>query len=310
VVLLLSGYTRVASGRKSEKWLLQLQSDDATRRREAARRLGKRHYREAVLPLCQSLQDGDWRVRAAAASALGAIGLSEAVEPLLAALDDKTTTVRKKAAEALGKIGNQEAIESLCTALGDKKGSVRENALDALVLIGPASVSILCQYLDDDNLHRRYHVTLALCRLYEAEKWTTIDRIFGDRHLTPQQRWQGLEAIRAARPSRLAFGWLRDIYRLCEETIKLDERTQEEASMKARGAQQVMEYMTLARPTQRDFATEREMLLRAAQETEVDDGADILLRGSAPENGEIFPRRQTLFSRIIPWILARLRRPH
>lgn len=267
--------------KKIGKWLAALRDDEPAMRRDAARKLGRRGNREAVRPLCDALQDENWRVRSNAARSLGIIGDPWAVEPLIAALDDRMTTVRREAAKALGNIKDMHAVHALCNALGDPKASVRENATFALQQMGVAIVPALCQHLDDSNAFARYHATLALCALYESDRRTVTDRILTDRHLTPRQRWQGLEAIRAARPSRFSLGWIRDVHSFCEEIRRQGEAEGRTSQALYRGAVQVLEYITLARPVQRDFATERESLLRAAPAGPADtDAAATLLRGA------------------------------
>ncbi|MCS6775084.1 MAG: HEAT repeat domain-containing protein [Chloroherpetonaceae bacterium] len=293
--------------KKTGKWLAALRDDDPVMRREAARKLGRRGNREAVRPLCDALQDENWRVRSNAARSLGIIGDPWAVEPLIAALDDRMTTVRREAARALGSIRDIHAVHALCNALGDRKASVRENATFALQQMGVAIVPALCQHLDDSNALVRYHATLALCALYESERRTVTDRILTDRHLTPRQRWQGLEAIRAARPSRFSLGWIRDVHQFCQEIQRQAEAEGRTDRAVYRGALQVLEYITLARPVQRDFVAERESLLRAAQAYSPDaDAADTLLRGAQREEAPGTPgtaRRAGLWASL----LARLR---
>jgi hypothetical protein len=299
----------VTSDKKIGKWLFGLQSEDPVQRREAAKRLGRRGNREAVRPLCEALKDESWRVRSCAAQSLGVIGDPWAAEPLIEALDDKLTTVRREAAKALGHIHDNHAIEALCKALGDKKASVRENAMFALEQIGVGTVPMLCQRLADENIRLRVHATLTLSQLYRDNRHETLDRILGDRHLTPQQRWQGLEAIRASRPSRLTFHWLGDVYRYCQEAVQFSKAYGREDSAACRGARQVLEYMTLARPAMRDLASERTQLLRAVQNDIHDDSGETLLRGSSVEERDAPMRNKPSIFRLIHWFATLLRRP-
>lgn len=298
----------MASRKKIANWLAKLKDEDASVRREAARRLGHVGNLDAVTALIGALQDEDWRVRSSVASALGLLGDTQAVSPLIEALEDKTATVRRTAAYALGRLRDSEAIEALCAALGDKKRSVRENAMFALQQVGVGAVSTLCQRLADENIRLRVHATLTLSHLYQQSGREALDRILSDRHLMPQQRWQGLEAIRAARPSRFAFGWLKDVYRHCEATIQFSKTYGDADSAASRGAQQVMEYMSLARPAQRDFASERSMLLRAAQDDPEEDSGETLLRGSSVEETTLPTGDRPLFFRLIHWFGTLLRR--
>jgi HEAT repeat protein len=270
--------------RKIRRQIEALTSDDMVVRRSAARRLGRSGSQEAIGPLCTALNDSSWSVRRSAARALGRIGEAEAVEPLCPALKDKSKGVRREVVIALGKIGNPRAIELLCQALQDQKLSVRESAVTALAEIGQSAVVPLCQVLEQQAIDTSLyiHAERALRQMFQQDVTTTLFAALKDARLSMPQRLQYLEMLQEY------LFWMRrfrpryqtDARRFCVYVLE------HEGDAGAReGAKALLDYMSLARPSERDRTTEKGRLLRAAHGMVPGDNANILLRG-ADDSGE------------------------
>lgn len=288
---------------KMRRQIAALDDEDAAVRREAALKLGKQGDRAAVEPLLRALQDAKWKVRRNAVISLGRIGDYRAVSSLCQTLADSTAIVRRESATALGRIGVALAVEPLLRAMDDEKESVREEAGNAILKIGGFAVAPLCLMLSSEEPGLRFHATWALSEIYRYARVETTETILTDARLSPQQRWQGLEAIRTARPSWLHFNWLGDVQEFCESvlTVARIESVSSE-NPEVAGARAVLEYMTLARPSQRDLAAEKTELLRASHGSEARDGHKTLLRASdADEDDEIeleLETRRTFLGRL------------
>ncbi|HZO87596.1 MAG TPA: HEAT repeat domain-containing protein [Chthonomonadaceae bacterium] len=273
--------------RKTAQLIQNLTTGDVVARREAATKLGKRGGREAVEALCQALQDGSWHVRRNAAQALGRLGDTAVLEPLCQALQDKSQGVRRAAATALGALQDARAVEPLLSALRDKKALVRNSACEALIRIGLPAVAPLCQALAEDREPVRKHARTALQQILEQNHKQTLSALLGDARLTPQQRWIGLDALCGYRGGRFLGPYFADTRRFCERVA----RSEDFAEPARTGAHEVLNYLTLARPSQRDLSAEKDSLLRAAHGTEATGGADILLRASNSEPEELTEER-------------------
>lgn len=277
----------MAAKRELPQLIQALQDGDKTARRLAARRLGWRGNRQAVEPLLAALQDDYWLVRRNAAKALGHIGEAAAVVPLCQALKDKSQGVRRQAAIALGKIGDARAVEPLCRTLRDKKQAVRENAMESLIQIGLPGVGPLCRLLSAQNETAcrlaekalgQMHYSSRIYRKEELRLGSVPLTILKESHLTPQQRHLGLEAVRRARPGF----WVPDLIGELSQFCKWAVRITGDAQVRA-GAQELLDYITLGRASQRDLSSEKDRLLRAAHGATTLDGANSLLRASDRE---------------------------
>jgi HEAT repeat protein len=148
-------------GKTADKWLEDLNKDDARLRRNAAFALGKMGSGAdmAQSALTRVLQmDSSETVREAAAYALGEIckggkGLNnDTFAALQTALQgDRDPLVRRSAAFALGSIGSASptALQALERALADASPGVRQNAAWALGRLGPTAVPALRKALTD-----------------------------------------------------------------------------------------------------------------------------------------------------------------
>ena len=268
------------------RYLENLRDIDAAKRIDAAERLGRIKNREAVRPLIAALSDAEYKVRRNAARSLGILGDPWAVEPLIAVLGDETSSVRRTAALALGEIRDSHAVEALCRALRDKKRTVRENATAALVQIGMSAVSGLAQTISNGTGEAQERARYALVVLYERDKQQTAGRIFSDPKLTPLERFQALEAIKNARPRGLLAQfaqWIGNVPQFCTETMAMHRSAGTENTAEYRGAESVLQFLTLVRAGQRDSTVEGAELLRGSSADNTPQKADELLRGSHGE---------------------------
>ncbi|HJZ55559.1 MAG TPA: HEAT repeat domain-containing protein, partial [Gemmataceae bacterium] len=120
------------------KWVEQLKSPDAEKRKDAAwaiARIGPA-ARDAVPALIETLKDEDAHVRWSAAVALAQItpAAKDAVPVLIESLKDKEFAIRYRAVVGLGKIGPdaKAAVPALIEALKDEESAIREAAGDSL----------------------------------------------------------------------------------------------------------------------------------------------------------------------------------
>ncbi len=263
--------------------LANLADPDVQKRMNAAQRVGRRGNREAVRPLIAALSDPEYKVRREAARSLGIISDPWAVEPLIAALGDNTVSVRKTAALALGNIRDSHAVEALCRTLKDRKKTVRENAISALIQIGASAVSGLAQTANAGTIEAQESARDALVLLYQKDRQTITSRILSEPKLTPLERFQALEAIKNARPRGLAgrfSNWLGSVPQFCTDTMRIHRSAGTEDTAEYRGAESVLQFLTLVRAGQRDAAVEDSELLRGSSADNTPQRADELLRGS------------------------------
>jgi HEAT repeat protein len=117
----------------------------------------------AVPELIALLKHEDAYVRRLAAEALARIGpeAREAVPALMAALQDSSASVHAAAAEALGELGDTGAARALVMVLTEPE-PVRGRAVAALVRLGRDAVPVLCAYLRDKRVARRYQCARVL----------------------------------------------------------------------------------------------------------------------------------------------------
>ncbi|MDP8230456.1 MAG: HEAT repeat domain-containing protein, partial [Candidatus Gorgyraea atricola] len=130
---------------------------------EHAERILIKTGKPAVTDLVSIVGHADQGVRVRAVRALGDIGDSRAVSDLIKALRaDQYYLVRVNAAEALGKIVDSRAAPGLISAMGNRNKDVRAASLNALVKIGKASVSKLCEALENKSNSIRINSAKAL----------------------------------------------------------------------------------------------------------------------------------------------------
>jgi HEAT repeat protein/S1-C subfamily serine protease len=138
-----------------------LKNRDATKRAEAAKRLGDLgpDAKIAVPDLIPLLKDPDNLVRRFTRTALDKIGppTKNEVPTLLEMIEDPNATVRIHVVDALGKVGpeGQAALPALTKALKDTDAKVREAAAHAVARVGKktpeAVVPLLSEALKDSE---------------------------------------------------------------------------------------------------------------------------------------------------------------
>ncbi|MEP7338991.1 MAG: peptidylprolyl isomerase [Acidobacteriota bacterium] len=141
--LAITALMRVRSVSSVEPLTLQLKSDDADLRAQAANALSRirQPIASAVPALLEAMSDRDHNVRANAARALGVSKDAKAVEPLLKLLNDKSEQVQVSAIRALAAIGDKRAVEPLIEMGGklcQQKGEGCYESLNQLLEIASA----------------------------------------------------------------------------------------------------------------------------------------------------------------------------
>jgi HEAT repeat protein len=127
---------RIGSSTAIEGLLVAVSDPQLTARRHAAQAALEELGEEAVLPLLELAESGDWHARRNAAQVLGWIGSRTATEVLVETLHDSSPQVRSEAAWALGQIGDpgsRSALRKLST--NDPSVTVRQSAQSALAAI-------------------------------------------------------------------------------------------------------------------------------------------------------------------------------
>ena len=284
------------------RYLANLQDLDVNKRIDAAERLGRYKNREAVRPLILALSDTKYRVRRNAARSLGMIGDAWAVESLILALGDKTASVRKTAAASLGLIRDGHAVEGLCHVLRDEKRTVRDNARNALIQIGESAVSGLAQMITNGTEELQEEAEYALVTLYEKERLVIVSRIFSEPKLTPRERFQALEAIKNARPGGFMArfsSWIGNVPQFCTDTVAMHRAAGTTETAECKGAESVLQFLTLVRAGQRNTQEEGTELLRGSSADNTLQNADELLRGSElPNETSLSASRPSLWKRL------------
>src|ERR1700722_9070570 len=99
------------NARRTNKYLVGLETGDVQTRRKCARRLGVPGNHQAVRHLCAALQDNDRHVRGHVAMSLGLIGDRSAVESLIKLVERDTSvgTIRR-AIKSLGALSDPAAV--------------------------------------------------------------------------------------------------------------------------------------------------------------------------------------------------------
>jgi len=119
----------------------RLRRRDPVARALAAEVLGNLGRKDALLPLCDLLNDHDADVRVVAARSLGRIGDAGATQPLLATLPGRRPIPAHVVATALTRLGTA-AQGALLAALDDPRAPVRACAAEVLGLIGAAGATV------------------------------------------------------------------------------------------------------------------------------------------------------------------------
>jgi putative membrane-bound dehydrogenase-like protein len=122
------------AGRNAIIALLTNPQVDVSIRMQAARQLGTRAAKEAVLPLIAALKAPNAAMRFRAATALGRIGDAQAVPMLIDKLTESDRFARFAVFTALNRIARQspEAWETIVTALSADQPAIREGAVFAM----------------------------------------------------------------------------------------------------------------------------------------------------------------------------------
>ena len=118
--------------------LQKIEDPDPFIRVEAVQSLGEIKSEEALLPVCNCLDDENLYVRAYAAEAVGKIGhvnTALALLRLISSLDDPSPYVRAMILVALGELQDDRAADPVRKLLQDEDESVREMAAWALANI-------------------------------------------------------------------------------------------------------------------------------------------------------------------------------
>ncbi len=143
---------------ESNKWLVLV---------EVLEKIGS----DAIIPLINSLKDGNWKFRGRVAFVLGKLRDGKAVDPLLQALKDEHWYVRAEAANALGMIGDTRAIRYLTQSLENETLEAELNRMKSLAALNPDPRALLiASYLDIPSVKNnvsnvRYQIQEALSML-------------------------------------------------------------------------------------------------------------------------------------------------
>lgn len=278
-----------------------LSAPDAAMRRKAAKHLGNPDCRDAVGSLCLALNDSSWRVRRAAAQSLGRIGDTDALPSLCLALKDPSKGVRRKVIAAIGEIGSDQgtaipdvydqSAEALCACLNDKSPDICSDASLSLVRIGIPAIPQVCRLPVDANSAEGGYALLTLKQIVGTHREPALWALVAESRLSPAQRWKALNSLRGFDGGRFFRAYFTDTRRFCERL-----RTSSHNAGVREGARTVLDYMTLARPSQENHASQQQVLLRAAHGADA-ASADNLLRASdaAPD---MIVKTTTPFGRI------------
>jgi aminopeptidase N len=122
--------------RPGEMLRAQLAEDDAVLGRiDAARALGKKSDKDAIVALGKALrEDAFWGVQAEAAKALGSVRSNAALDELLASLDVQHPKARRAVVRALGEFREERAAEALARVIdeGDASYYIEASAAAAI----------------------------------------------------------------------------------------------------------------------------------------------------------------------------------
>lgn len=293
----------MASRTKIAQRIAELSHEDIAVRRKAALKLGKYGDPIALPELCAALRDESWKVQRNAAKALGNLTDPAAVEALTSVFIDsprqkKYRSVRKEALLALGQISTEAALEVI-DRVWREEHDLHDVAIETIRAIGLPAVPMVCRALAQgytaltppttglrlaaiivgqslaglyDALARDAHQILsAWLNTYSTEVFAAI---LATGKLSPHDKYSCLEILRRRRVTLHMIVYFRDTRSFCEQFAATDKRDEGRA-----GARSVLNYITLARGSERPIAQSNE-LLRAAQATPDGTAADELVRGA------------------------------
>ena len=285
---------------KTQQRIEGLQSEDVKVRKKAARWLGRKGSYDALVYLLAALNDSSWSVRRNAVVALGKIGEIEVVEPLIARLADPTVSVRRAAIQALGNMRDPRATEGMVRL--HEHARLGGDALWALLQIGASALLICCDRMEVEGAETPSIYRAAVRRMILQGADRLLIEVLSAEGWSGQQRWVTLEAVRKVQSTlpffeiwRLTkFGRITEVPSWCER-ITCDPVQ----SALHSGSKQVLDFIMLGRASQRDYATEREELLRPGAGTRERDTGETLLRAS--EEGDTM-EALSLLGRLRRWL--------
>ena len=273
-------------------------------RRKAASELGRLGDAGAVEPLCRALWDEDAHVRRGASVALGKLRDPEAFDALHAALGSRQRGLRHSAALSLAQIASAHpslagrAVNAIVQAAQESKPEHRLQYVTALTAAGLVGVSPLCvEYNTRRSPSAQWCIREALIGLEQRLHLDVRRHLLADATLTASQQLPILEMLLDTPPkSWFAARQSPDPRRYCELLV---ENAQERADVK-RGAQGILDYLSLGRASQRYEPTDRTTLLRMASgEENGEEQGDTLLRGSQASDAS--DPRPSLLDRLRGW---------
>lgn len=292
--------------RRAPMYVQKLNDKDAKVRRKAAIKLGQLRDPVGVEPLCHALRDTDAYVRKDAAASLGKLAAYDAFGALEAALKSRQTGLRHAAALSLAQIAAThptlagQAVNAIVQAVRNSNMVYRPQNVTALATIGLAGVGPLCvEYNTRRDGAAQWCIRQTLIQLEQQMRLDVRRQLLGDMSLPPPQQLAVVEMLMQASPK----GWLAarqslDARRYCEQIVA-DLGEQPDVR---RGAQGVLDYLSLGRASQRYEPGEASTLLRmAGGENVLPDQSDTLLRGSEAVNAPD-SSRPTLLAKLRRWI--------
>jgi len=155
------------------RFIQRLQDTTMTRRRDAARQLGRSGNPAAVGALGAALADGHPGVRVEIVQALGRLEDPAAVPFLVTALCDTEPGIRAAAIAALGRMKDPAAVDPLLRCLGDRDMAVRIGATEILGKLGSARILPHLETLEHDPFSEvREAAAAAIARIDKKRRGT------------------------------------------------------------------------------------------------------------------------------------------
>ncbi len=241
--LTIASLMRVRNPASVETLTLQLKSNDADIRAQAANALARlrQPIGSAVTALIEALNDGEADVRANAARALGSSKDVQVVEPLVELLNDKNDRVQVSATRALAAIGDRRAVEPLIklAKLSDPKAALPRQLtpdfkllLECVVALGTLKDERALPLLGE--LRRTYapvairEVEVAIAKFGESWFREIPPGLAGQRDLACRD-WKRTtviaQAIQEWLPTKEPGVWERAFYEIMYWLIKCDHRS-------------------------------------------------------------------------------------
>ena len=206
--------------KRVEEQLERLKSSDSFVREQAAFELGKLQSESSLSALQDALYDQNEFVVNRVIEALAKQGFV-AFDVYLKALKDDSPIIRAKALEYLGMTGGLDAIPVLMELFEDDKSDFRLNALTALGKTRNAVlVPVFLKLLNDEDESIQMAAVVALNRIDRPGRLPR--KVLGCRQLSPQAKWDTLEAMSIVNYKdvwgRLRFD-IKNVETLCEEAL-------------------------------------------------------------------------------------------